>query len=217
MEMPLKLKPLTWGLLGAALLLGGGVAVWEMRQPPAQNQVENNPDQRQFTFTTDMAQAIGIRQRDQYLKLYRSAGKDPVWKMDWPQPMEVSVPAVDFLLNALMTSKTDRDFDVDVQKLAEYGLAEPTAILTIQLVTGKTHELRLGNPDFKGDAVYALIDPADPPTDTVRIHLLPRSLIELARRSPQEWQQASLNSSETTDDAANTTAPSPNPPPSPMP
>lgn len=212
MEMPLKLKPLTLGLLGAALLLGGGVVAWEMRQPPDQTQGENTPDQRQFTFTADMAQAIGIRQRDQYLKIYRSAGKDPVWKMDWPQPMEVSVPAVDFLLNALMTSKTDRDFDVEVQKLAEYGLAEPTAIMTIQLVTGKTHKLHLGNPDFKGDSIYALIDPADPPTDTVRIHLLPRSLIELARRSPQDWQQASINSPPP-DTPASTTAPSPSPPP----
>ncbi|MEB3161152.1 MAG: DUF4340 domain-containing protein [Synechocystis sp.] len=191
--MALKINRLTWGLLGIALLLAGGVTAWELRQTTdAENAVEVMPDRRQFNFTADTVQAIAIRQGGQYLKVYRGSGEKPTWKMDWPQPVEVSVPAVDFLLNTLISSQNDRDFDTSTDQLAEYGLTEPAAIMTIQLVTGKTHELILGNADFKGDSLYALIDPANPATETSRIHLVPRSLLELARRSPQDWQQAEL-------------------------
>ena len=189
--MALKINRLTWGLLGIALLMAGTVAVWELRQTTnPENTAEVMPDLRQFQFTPDTVQAITIRQGGQYLKLYRGSGENPTWKMDWPQPVDVSIPAVDFLLNALVSSQNDRDFDISTEKLAEYGLTEPAAIMIIQLVTGKTHELILGNADFKGDSLYALIDPTDPATETSRIHLVPRSLLELARRSPQDWQQA---------------------------
>jgi hypothetical protein len=189
--MTLKIKRLSWGLLGAALLLMATVAAWELRPTPAQKEVTSvDPDRRQFDFTADTVQAIAIRQGEQYLKIYRGNREKPTWKMDWPQPVEVSVPAVDFLLNALVSSQNDRDFDTSTEKLAEYGLTEPVATITIQLVTGKTHELLLGDADFKGDSLYALIDPADPPAETSRIHLVPRSLLELARRSPQDWRQA---------------------------
>ena len=189
--MALKINRLTWGLMGVALLLVGTVAAWELRQTTDKEEVVNvTLDRRQVEFTADTVQAIAIRQGGQYLKLYRGNGDVPTWKMDWPQPVEVSVPAVDFLLNTLVSSQNDRDFDISTEKLAEYGLTEPTAIITIQLVTGKTHELILGNTNFKGDSLYALIDPANPANETSRIHLVPRSLLELARRSPQDWQQA---------------------------
>ncbi|MFN9174632.1 MAG: DUF4340 domain-containing protein [Synechocystis sp.] len=191
--MTLKIKRLSWGLLGVALLLTVSVAAWELRPTPAPKELASvTPDRRQFDFTADTVQAIAIRQGEQYLKLYRGSGEKPTWKMDWPQPVEVSVPAVDFLLNALISSQNDRDFDISTEKLAEYGLTKPGATITIQLVTGKTRELLLGNADFKGDSLYALIDPVDPPPETSRIHLVPRSLLELARRSPQDWQQAEL-------------------------
>ncbi|MFM1843777.1 MAG: hypothetical protein RLZZ490_2520 [Cyanobacteriota bacterium] len=191
--MVLKINRLSWGLLSIALLFAGTVTAWELRQTPNHpNTVNVETDRRQFTFTPDTVQAIAIRQGGQYLKLYRGSGEKTTWKMDWPQPVEVSVPAVDFLLNALVSSENDRDFDISTEKLAEYGLTEPSAIMTIQLVTGKSHELILGNADFKGDSLYALIDPTVPPIETSRIHLVPRSLLELARRSPQDWQQADL-------------------------
>ncbi|MGA1626400.1 MAG: DUF4340 domain-containing protein [Prochlorothrix sp.] len=191
--MTLKINRLTWGVLGVAILLVGTVAAWELRQTTTPEATTNIiSDRRQFTFSTETVQAIAIRQGGQVLKLYRGSGDKPSWKMDWPQPVEVSVPAVDFLLNTLVSSQNDRDFDISTEKLAEYGLTPPAATLTIQLVTGKTHELVLGNADFKGDFLYALIDPAAPPTETSRIHLVPRSLLELARRSPQDWQQAEL-------------------------
>jgi len=189
--MTLKINRLTWGLLGVALLLVGTVAVWEFRQTadPAET-VGIIPDRRQFTFSADTVQAIAIRQGGQYLKLYRGSGDKLTWKMDWPQPVEVSLPAVDFLLNTLTASQNDRDFETSTEQLSEYGLTEPAATMTIQLVTGKAHELVLGNADFRGDSLYALIDPPNPLTETSRIHLVPRSLLELARRSPQDWQQA---------------------------
>jgi hypothetical protein len=109
--------------------------------------------------------------------------------MDQPTPVEVSEPAVSFLSNLLVDSQSDRDFTTDAKKLQEYGLVQPQGKLIIQLKNGKTHYLLLGNADFKGDSLYAIVDPPDPPTAQVKIRLVSRTFQDLIQRSPQDWRK----------------------------
>ena len=192
------LKRLTWVLCGVALVLGLGVVTWEMANPPKSEETVNLPVKgRHFDFSADAVQSVTITQANQTVKLYRSANQKDgkTWQMDDPDPVTVSGPGVDFLLSIVLGSQNDRDFEVETGELKDYGLDPAPAQLTIQLVDGKTHHLKLGDADFKGDALYALIDPvenSDTPIETRKISLVSRSLMELARRSPGDWRQMDL-------------------------
>lgn len=192
------LKRLTWVLCGVALLLGLGIVTWEMANPPQKEETVKLPSKaHHFEFSADAVQSVIITQGNQTVKLYRSASQKDgkTWQMDDPDPVAVSGPGVDFLLSIVLGSQNDRDFEVAAEELKDYGLDPALTELTIQLVNGKTHRLKLGNADFNGDALYALIDPienSDIPIETRKISLVPRSLEDLARRSPEDWRQGNM-------------------------
>lgn len=201
----MALKRLTWVLWGVALVLGLGVVTWEMASPPKSEETVNlTAKARHFDFSADAVQSVTIIRPNQTVKLYRSAGEEDgkTWQMDDPDPVPVSGPGVDFLLSVLLGSQNDRDFEIPARELKDYGLDPAPAELTIQLVNGKTHRLKLGDADFKGDSLYALIDPVENseiPAETLKISLVPRSLAELARRSPEDWLQADLEMEESSE------------------
>jgi hypothetical protein len=165
--------------------------------------IENQPEARHFDFSADLVQSVMITRPGPpptSIKLYRQAKTghgDSVWSMDNPESVTVSGPAVDFLLSVLLGIQDGRDFEVPTAELTDYGLGPAGTELTIQLVNGKTHRLQLGNPDFAGDSLYALVDPVentDIPVESQKVSLVPRSLEELTKRSPADWQQADLES-----------------------
>ncbi|MEB3174356.1 MAG: hypothetical protein VKN60_04085 [Cyanobacteriota bacterium] len=189
--MILPKQTLLW--VGLALILGGGAAVVELRRSD-NPETSSNAAVREpyFDFAPDQVQSVALRQGEREQRIYRlaevKAQKSP-WRSDLPQVnTPVSQPAVEFLLNVLLESAGERDFTVTKERLGEYGLAPPQGGISLRLVNGKTHRLILGNPDFKGDSLYALVDPPDPLPEEITIRLAPRSLEELIRRSPQDWQ-----------------------------
>jgi hemin uptake protein HemP len=182
-----KLPKTTLILGGMAILLAGGVTFQEMQRNATPPPIATTT--KHFAFTPDTIQAIAIDHKGQILKLYRGSEAKPIWKMDQPTPVEVSEPAVSFLSNLLVDSQSDRDFTTDAKKLQEYGLVQPQGKLIIQLKNGKTHYLLLGNADFKGDSLYAIVDPPDPPTAQVKIRLVSRTFQDLIQRSPQDWRK----------------------------
>ncbi len=217
-------KHLTWVLCGTALVLTLGVVGWEMANPRNEEATVSIPAKaRHFDFSADTVQSVTITQPEHTIKLYRGAsqaeGQTKTWQMDDPDPVAVSGPGVDFLLSVLLGSQNDRDFEVADGELKDYGLDPAPVQLTIQLVNGKTHHLKLGNPDFKGDALYALIDPVentDIPIETRKISLVPRFLMELARRSPEDWRQMDLEAEDApATNGENLEIPQPVPPTSP--
>lgn len=191
----MALKRLTWVLWVVALTLSLGIVTWEIvNSPKSQETVNLTAKARHFDFSADAVQSVTITQSGQTVKLYRTANQrdGKTWQMGDPNPVSVSGPGVDFLLSVLLGSQNDRDFEVADGELKDYGLDPAPAELTIQLVNGKTHRLKLGDADFKGDSLYTLIDPlenSDTPIETRKISLVPRSLGELARRSPEDWRQ----------------------------
>lgn len=189
--MLLPKQTLLW--VGLALVLGLTAAALELRR-------SDNPETAgqaavrapYFDFAPEQVQSVALRQGERELRIYRlaevKAQKSP-WRSDLPQAnTPVSQPAVEFLLNVLLESAGERDFTVARERLGEYGLVPPQGEIILRLVNGKSHRLLLGNPDFKGDSLYALVDPPDPLPEEITIRLAPRSLEELIRRSPQDWQ-----------------------------
>ncbi|MEB3121081.1 MAG: hypothetical protein VKL41_07640 [Snowella sp.] len=192
----MKLQKITWILLAIAVLLGGGLAIYELRQNPQQEAINKKEQKRLFSFAANDIQGISVEKSGQILKFYRGSDAQQTWKMEQPEssePVEASEAALSFFVNLLIDSQSDRAFTTEAGQLKEYGLEQGFAVITIQLKNGKTHRLLLGNPDFKGDFLYSLVDPAQPPSSTLTITLVSRSFQDLINRDVNEWKKADNN------------------------
>ena len=192
----MKLQKITWILLAIAVLLGGGLAIYELRQNPKQEAINKKEQKRLFSFAANDIQGISVEKSGQILKFYRGSDAQQTWKMEQPEssePVEASEAALSFFVNLLIDSQSDRAFTTEAGQLKEYGLEQGFAVITIQLKNGKTHRLLLGNPDFKGDFLYSLVDPAQPPSSAVTITLVSRSFQDLINRDVNEWKKADNN------------------------
>ena len=192
----MKLQKTTWILLAIAVLLGGGLAIYELRQNPQQEEITKKEQKRLFSFQANDIQGISVEKSGQILKFYRGSDAQQTWKMEQPEsgePVEASEAALSFFVNLLIDSQSDRAFTTKVSQLKEYGLEQGFAVITIQLKNGKSHRLLLGNPDFKGDFLYSLVDPAQPPSSTLTITLVSRSFQDLINREVDEWKKVDNN------------------------
>ena len=192
----MKLQKITWILLAIAVVLGGGLGIYEVKQNSQPQEVNQKAQKRLFSFQSDDIQSINIEKSDQILKFYRGSDAKQTWKMEQPETPEAviaSEPALSFLVNLVIDSQSDRAFPAEAGQLKEYGLEEPLATFTIQLKNGKTHLLLLGNPDFKGDFLYALVDPTQPLSSPLTITLVTRSFQDLINRDINEWKKADNN------------------------
>lgn len=192
----MKLQKITWILLAIAVLLGGGLAIYELRKNPQQEEITKKEQKRLFSFQANDIQGISVEKSGQILKFYRGSDAQQTWKMEQPEssePVEASEAALSFLVNLLIDSQSDRAFTTEASQLKEYGLEQGFTVITIQLKNGKSHRLLLGNPDFKGDFLYSLVDPDQPPSSAVKITLVSRSFQDLINRDVNEWKKADNN------------------------
>ncbi len=185
----MKLQKLTWILLAIAVILGGGLAVYESQRNPQQAEAAKSEQKRLFTFKADDIQSITIDNSGKILKFYRGSDAKQSWKMEQPDLVEANDSAISFLINLLIDSQSDRAFKASSEQLKEYGLSPATKTIVVQLKNGKTHQLMLGNPDFKGDYLYTLIDPDKPLPSDVTIALVSRTFQDLINRNSNEWKK----------------------------
>ena len=174
-------------LFSLALLFGSSVALWEMYR---QNQGEipkSATVDRALDVTLENLQSLVIAAPSQSLKIERRPGLADPWQMNLPDPKTVSEPALIFVMNLLAGIDRRQDFTAPASQLADYGLATPRATLTFQSQQGQTQQIRLGNPNFQGQSLYALINPPNPLPNTVKISLVSPSFAEVVKRSPLEW------------------------------
>lgn len=190
----MKLQKLTWILLAIAVILGGGLAIYESQRNPQQAEAAKSEQKRLFTFQAEDIQAITINNSGKILKFYRGSDGKQSWKMEEPNLVEANDSAISFLINLLIDSQSDRAFTRPADQLTEYGLSPAKQSIIVQLKNGKTHQLWFGNPDFKGDYLYSLIDPDKPLPAEIKIALVSRTFQDLISRDSTEWQKVDSSS-----------------------
>ena len=79
--------------------------------------------------------------------------------MQVPEKVPASEAAIAYLLDLLVTGKSNRILTVSAAQLSEYGLQQPQATIEVTLNDGKTHRLVLGRADFNRSFLYAQADP----------------------------------------------------------
>ncbi|ACK72752.1 conserved hypothetical protein [Gloeothece citriformis PCC 7424] len=184
----MKIQTTTWVLLTVAILLGGGVYLYETIGKPHQEEVQAN-ENKIFTFREDEIKTLTIDTKGKTLKFEKTNDKNKPWQMKQPEDITASDAAVSFLLNLLVERQRDRSITVPIKQLKDYGLDPSVATITVQLANQKTHKLILGNPDLENLYLYAQIDPPSPTAKETEIVLIPKEFQYAIERDLAEWKE----------------------------
>lgn len=95
------------------------------------------------------------------------------WLITQPISTRADLTAISGIVNDLSSAKIQRSFaPASADNLSKYGLDQPAVTIQFQSKTSGQHTLRLGDRDFSGSAVYALVDASK------NVDLLPISLLD---------------------------------------
>ncbi|HET6200012.1 MAG: DUF4340 domain-containing protein [Candidatus Acidiferrales bacterium] len=101
--------------------------------------------------------------------VFAKQGKD--WRITRPVPTRADQASISGIVNDLSSAKIRRSF-APTDSLSKYGLAQPAVTIDFQQKGGAEHTIRLGDKDFSGNVVYALIDASK------NVDMLPVSLLD---------------------------------------
>lgn len=210
----MKLKPGTIALVVAAALLGGVVLILQRQEPPTAE--ADNSKQPIFAVQERQIQAFTLQNRLRTLKFERnSSGK---WQMLEPDKGPASDATVAYLLDLISAGKSDRSFTAPAANFQDYGFHQPLATIDLKLDNQQTHRLILGDYDFNRSAIYAQVDPPNPPGKDIRVLLVSPNFENAVNRPAAEWKQAAPSPSPSSSPSAGPSgSPSGSPPASPSP
>ncbi|PSM49578.1 hypothetical protein C7Y66_08445 [Chroococcidiopsis sp. CCALA 051] len=186
----MKLQRTTLILLLLALGMGGFVYFYEIQGTPQRQEVREK-QQQIFTFKEDQVQSLNVKTRNQTLQFERAKDSKTGWRMQVPDKASASEGAIAYLLDLLVSSKSDRVLTVPAAQLSDYGLQQPQATVEVKLQDGKTHRLVLGQPDFNRSFLYAQADPPTPQPAQTSVLLVSTNFENAVNRPLAEWKQAS--------------------------
>lgn len=183
----MKIKPTTFFLVLAALLLGGVVVMVQSQPSPKQADAAKAGEEL-YGFQEKQVKSFTLQTGDRTLEFERDrAGK---WQMVKPEKTLASDPSVAFLLDLLATGKSDRTVTVPAKDQAQYGFDQPLATVNVKLDNQETHKLILGGYDFNRSFIYAQVDPPTPAPSDLKLHLVAPSFEGAVKRPLAEWKQS---------------------------
>ena len=107
------------------------------------------------------------------------------WQITHPVNTRADQASISGIVNDLSTAKIRRSF-APSDSLSKYGLAQPAVTIEFQQKGAAEHTVRLGDKDFSGSLVYALIDASK------NVDLLPVSLLDEAGQPLSQLRDRSL-------------------------
>ena len=113
--------------------------------------------------------------------------KGSSWELSKPVEGKADSATIDGITADLRNLEIQRSFAAG-KDLSKYGLASPVAKIQFQDAKGVQHTIALGDKDFSGNSVYALIDSSKPQT----IALVPSSLLDDAEKSLNDLRDRSI-------------------------
>ena len=115
--------------------------------------------------------------------VFAKQGKD--WQITRPVSTRADQTSISGIVNDLSSAKIRRSF-APTDSLSKYGLAQPAVTIDFQQKGGMEHTIRLGDKDFSGNVVYALIDASR------NVDLLPVSLLDETDKPLSQLRDRSL-------------------------
>ena len=171
-------------LVAIAAALAAAVYFLEIKEGKPRDEPTSTPTKRPaFTFTRADVATLIVNRAGQSATIEDHDGK---WLISQPVNAAADQSAVDSLVSGLSSAQVERDLPSDPEKLKSYGLEEPAVTLEIKLKSGEEHQLRLGEKDFSGLSVYALLDEAP------GVALLPASVLTGSDKSADDLRDKSV-------------------------
>ena len=209
----MKLQKNTLVLIAVALSLAGLASLFETQVAP-QEEATKDEKHRIFAFKSDRIQFFTVKTPENiftFERVYAIKGGKSSWEMKVPAQAHANQASVDFLLDRLGTGKSDRTINITPSQLAEFGLDQPQATVTVKLDNQETHRLVLGKTDFSGRFLYAQANPTESPSLNFPVILVPFDFKNATQRPLSEWKKAE----EPKADKKPKLSPTPSPTPSP--
>ncbi len=139
-------------LIFAVLLAALGVFyyIYEIRQAPQREKAQSEKD-RLYPFETKDVEGLVLVRKGETLALKREGEE---WVLVEPIRARAEKSAVETLVSSAAGARMEREIEAAPAKLADYGLENPSARITIT-VKGQSHALFLGEKTPTGVWVYA--------------------------------------------------------------
>jgi hypothetical protein len=181
------MKRSSLGLVAAAVLMGGGIYIYDSVIAPRQEQAKRDR-QMLFTFQPDEIQSLKITGPTPVLLQRRANPKDgePKWELREPEVINASDGAVAFLTGLFNRSNPEAPTETPRDRRAEFGLDRPLGTVEITLKTKRQHRLILGKPTFDNSAIYAEVDPGS--GKTFQLHQVAPEFSPAIGRPLAEWK-----------------------------
>ncbi len=96
---------------------------------------------------------------------------------------------VSFLLEQLVSQRSQQTLTATPAQIKEYGLNPPFAIIEVILKDQKIYQMILGKPEFSGNAIYAQINPPLPETENQTVLVVSRNFQYAVDRTLEDWKQ----------------------------
>ncbi len=165
-----------------ALALGAFVYFYDSKHTPKTSTEGTNKP----AFSSKPADFSSItlqRKGDTAILVKKGSG----WQLTKPIEAKADLAAVSGITADLRNLEIQRSFAVD-NDLSKYGLATPAAKIEFQDAKGAQHTIQIGDKDFSGNSVYALVD-----SSTARkVDLLPSSVLDDAEKSVNDLRDRSI-------------------------
>lgn len=108
---------------------------------------------------TDEVSALEIKANDSTVKVAR--GEGGLWQLVAPEAAEADQGRVGMLVGQLTYLRAERKIADRVENLAEFGLDQPSYLVTLELVGGKKEVLKVGSDNPRGTSSYLQREGAD--------------------------------------------------------
>jgi hypothetical protein len=96
---------------------------------------------------------------------------------------------VSFLLEQLVSDRSQQTLTATPEQIKEYGLNPPVAIIEVILKDQKIYQMILGKSEFSGNAIYAQINPPLPETENQTVLVVSKNFQYAVDRTLEEWKQ----------------------------
>jgi hypothetical protein len=96
---------------------------------------------------------------------------------------------VSFLLEQLVSDRSQQTLTATPEQIKEYGLNPPVAIIEVILKNQKIYQMTLGKSEFSGNAIYAQVNPPLPETENQTVLVVSQNFEYAVDRTIEDWKQ----------------------------
>jgi len=96
---------------------------------------------------------------------------------------------VSFLLEQLVSDRSQQTLTATPEQVKEYGLNPPVAIIEVILKDQRIYQMILGKSEFSGNAIYAQVNPPLPETENQTVLVVSKNFEYAVDRTLEDWKQ----------------------------